>query len=174
MPKQMLIFGAIINSLNTKNMSIRLSKIAKTNPLDRTKSKYYLVQSKRGTIKLEDFAKEIVARSALTLGDVQSVLSNLVEILPLFISLGQTIHLEGFGTFRLTVKSSGTDTPEELTAHNVKSTKIVFLPSTNLKRSLEHLSFEIDKHVSSGDNHEDGDGEDGGDDMSNHPPAGEH
>jgi hypothetical protein len=37
---------------------------------------------------LKDIAKEIEGRSALSLGDVQSVLSNLMEVLPLFLKLG--------------------------------------------------------------------------------------
>jgi predicted histone-like DNA-binding protein len=126
-------------------MAIKLKKIERPNPLDRTTSKYYLVQEKSGTVKLNDIATEIASRSSLTLGDVQSVLSNLMQILPFFFSLGQTIHLDGFGTFRVTIGSEGSDTPEELTVHNVRSKKIVFLPSTELKRSLDKLSFEIEK-----------------------------
>ena len=77
------------------------------------------------------------------MGDVQSVLSNLIEVMPIFLKLGQSIKLEGFGTFRVTVSSDGTATPDELNAHHVKSVKLVFLPSVELKRSLEDISFEI-------------------------------
>jgi predicted histone-like DNA-binding protein len=95
-------------------------------------------------VGIQEIAKEIEERSALSLGDVQSVLSNMVEILPLFLKLGQTISLEGFGSFRISVTSEGTQTPEELTARNVKGVKLIFLPSVELKRNIEGMSFEIE------------------------------
>jgi predicted histone-like DNA-binding protein len=94
-------------------------------------------------VGIQQIAKEIEGRSALSLGDVQSVLSNLVEVLPIFLKLGQSVNLEGFGSFRVSVSSEGTATPEELTARNVKGVKLVFLPSTGLKRSLEDITFEV-------------------------------
>ncbi|GMO25577.1 MAG: hypothetical protein Pg6A_12910 [Termitinemataceae bacterium] len=92
---------------------------------------------------MQEIAKEIEGRSALSLGDVQSVLSNLMEVMPIFLKLGQSVKLEGFGTFRVTVSSDGTAAPEELNAHHIKGAKLIFQPSVNLKRSLEDISFEI-------------------------------
>jgi predicted histone-like DNA-binding protein len=94
-------------------------------------------------VGLAEIAKEIEGRSALSLGDVQSVLSNLMEVMPIFLKLGQSIKLEGFGTFRITVSSDGTATAEELNARHVKGVKLVFLPSVELKRNLEDISYEI-------------------------------
>lgn len=125
-------------------MAVKLKKIQKKNPLHLDVVKWYLTQEKTGTIGMNEIAKEIEGRSALSTGDVQSVLSNLVEMMPLFLKLGQTIKLEGLGSFRITVKSEGTDTPEELNAHHVKSVKLIFQPSIELKRSLETISFEVE------------------------------
>ncbi|MDR2498033.1 MAG: hypothetical protein LBD28_01180 [Tannerellaceae bacterium] len=79
------------------------------------------------------------------------------------------------------LNGSVADAPEALTVHNIKSTKIVFLPAPNLKRSLEHLSFEISKDpVIDDDNDDEDDGNDGsdnggdnGEDEHNPPSAGE-
>jgi predicted histone-like DNA-binding protein len=95
-------------------------------------------------VGINEIAKEIEGRSALSLGDVQSTLSNLVEMMPLFFRMGQTIRLEGFGSFHISVSSEGTDTEEELNTHHVKGVKLVFLPSIELKRNLENISFEIE------------------------------
>ena len=110
-------------------MAVKLKKIIRKNPQNLTQSKWYLTQEKTGTVGMHEIAKEIEGRSALSLGDVQSVLSNLVQMLPLFLKLGQTIKLEGFGSFRVSVASDGTATPEELSAHHIKGVKLVFLPS---------------------------------------------
>jgi predicted histone-like DNA-binding protein len=125
-------------------MAVKLKKIQRKNPQDLTQSKWYLTQEKTGTVGIQEIAREIEGRSALSLGDVQSALSNLVEILPLFLKLGQTVKLEGFGSFRISVTSDGTATADELSAHNVKGVKLLFLPSIELKRGIENISFEIE------------------------------
>ncbi|MDR1219891.1 MAG: HU family DNA-binding protein [Treponema sp.] len=124
-------------------MAVKLKKIQKKNPLHLEMVKWHLTQEKTGTVGIKEIAKEIEGRSALSLGDVQSALSNLVEMMPLFLKLGQTIKLEGFGSFRVTVRSEGTDTAEELNARHIKGVKLVFQPSVELKRSLEGITFEV-------------------------------
>jgi predicted histone-like DNA-binding protein len=124
-------------------MAIKLKRVRKRNPRVLSEAKWYLVQEHSGTLSLNEIASELADRSSLSQGDVLNVLRNLVEVLPVFLKLGQTIRLEGFGTFHIVVQSEGTDTPEELTTHNVKKARIVFLPSIALKEGVEHLSYEI-------------------------------
>jgi predicted histone-like DNA-binding protein len=124
-------------------MAVKLKKIQRRNPQNVALSKWYLTQESGGSVGLPEIAKEIEGRSALSLGDVQSVLSNMVEVLPIFLKLGQSVKLEGFGTFRISVSSEGMATADELTAHHVDGVKIVFLPSMDLKRSVENISFEL-------------------------------
>jgi predicted histone-like DNA-binding protein len=124
-------------------MAVKSKKIQKTPPA----FEHYKMVSYAGknrTVGMNEIAREIERRSALSMGDVQSVLSNMVEMMPLFLKLGQTIKLEVFGTFRITVQNDGTDTAEELNARHIKGVKLVFQPSTELKRSLEDISFEIE------------------------------
>ncbi|MDR3198767.1 MAG: HU family DNA-binding protein [Planctomycetaceae bacterium] len=125
-------------------MAIKLKKIQKKNPQQLNISKWYFTQEKTGSVGINEIAKEIEGRSALSFGDVQSTLSNLVDMMPLFLKMGQTIKLEGFGSFHITVSSEGTDTAEELNTRHVKGVKLIFVPSTELKRSLEDISFEIE------------------------------
>lgn len=125
-------------------MGLKLKKIQRINPQHRNQSKWYLTQNISGSVKTKDIAEEIVKRSALSLGDVQSTLSNLVEIIPLFMKLGQSIRLEGLGSFHISVTSEGVHTAEELTIHQIKNAKIVFVPGIELKKSLEGISFEVE------------------------------
>jgi predicted histone-like DNA-binding protein len=125
-------------------MAVKLKKIQRKNPQNVTLSKWYLTQESTGSVGLPEIAKEIERRSALSLGDVQSTLSNLVEVLPMFLKLGQSIRLEGFGTFRISVSSEGMATADELSAHQVNGVKILFLPSVELKRNVEDISFEVE------------------------------
>jgi hypothetical protein len=52
-----------------------------------------------------------------------------MEVFPVFLKLGQSVNLEGFGTFRVSVTSERTAIPEELNARHVKGVKLLFLPS---------------------------------------------
>jgi predicted histone-like DNA-binding protein len=124
-------------------MPVQLKRVEKRNPQDRSQSKWYLVQENKGSLNLNEIARELADRSSLSQGDVLNVLRNLVEVLPMYLKLGMTIRLEGFGSFHISVKSEGTENPEELTVHNVKKARIVFVPSTTLKEGIEHLSYEI-------------------------------
>ncbi|GHU30765.1 hypothetical protein FACS1894172_04550 [Spirochaetia bacterium] len=124
-------------------MAVKLKKIQRKNPQNVALSKWYLTQKSAGAVGMSEIAKEIEGRSALSLGDVQSVMSNLMEVMPSFLKLGQSIKLERFGTFRVTVSSDGTATPDELDVHHVKGVKLVFLPSVELKYNLDDISFEI-------------------------------
>ena len=65
------------------------------------------------------------------------------DVLPVFLKLGQTVNLEGFGTFHISVSSDGVATPKELNARHVKAVKMLFLPSSELKRNLEDITFEV-------------------------------
>jgi nucleoid DNA-binding protein len=54
----------------------------------------------------------------------------MVEILPLFLKLGQSINLEGFGNFRVSVSSEDADKPEDLNARHIKGVKLLFCRAT--------------------------------------------
>ena len=125
-------------------MSIRLHKVVKKNPQNPTQVKYYLTQSKKGTVGLDDVAKEIAIDEDMSEGNVHATLIGITRHLSRYIKNGNTMRLGNFGSFYLSVQSEGKNTPEELTTHDVKHTKVVFIPGVELKQALEHLSFEID------------------------------
>jgi predicted histone-like DNA-binding protein len=125
-------------------MAFKLKKVRRANPSNPQESKWYLVQERAGTVDLAAITKEVAHRASLSEGDVQSVLTNLVGVLPMFVKLGQSIHLTGFGSFHLSITSNGVETPEELTTHNVKNARLLFTPSIELKRNLEGISYEIE------------------------------
>ena len=58
-------------------MTVKLRKIMKKNPQNLAQAKWYLTQEKTGNVGIKEIVKEIEGRSALSLGDVQSVLSNM-------------------------------------------------------------------------------------------------
>jgi predicted histone-like DNA-binding protein len=98
-----------------------------------------------GTMVLKRIAKEISARSSLTVGDVENVLYNLLEVLPIFLKIGMSIQLGDFGTFRLTLASEGVNEGEEFTVAKIKGVRVVFTPGIELKNALKDITFEEQK-----------------------------
>lgn len=124
-------------------MAIKLKKIQRPIPNNRETKKWYLSQNTAGAVSLKEITAEIVQRTSLARGDVQNVLTTLVDVMPTFLKLGQSVRLGDFGTFRVSVTSEGKDTPEALSAHDVKQARIVFVSGTELRHSIEGVSFEV-------------------------------
>jgi predicted histone-like DNA-binding protein len=126
-------------------MAVNLKKILRKNPQNPNVYKWYFTQQRDDVLDIKDIAREIEARSALTVGDVQSVLTNLVSVLPTFLKMGSSVRMEGFGSFHLSVSSEGVERAEDLGTSQLRGVKIVFMPSEELKNSvrLENLSFKI-------------------------------
>jgi predicted histone-like DNA-binding protein len=116
--------------------------VERPNPQRREERKWYANPVNAGKFTIRDFAKEIAGRSSLTRGDIENVLNNFLEELPTFLKVGMSVKLGEFGTVRLTLSSEGTDRPEQFNASRIKSVKIVFTPSSELKKQLEDITFE--------------------------------
>ncbi|GHT70349.1 hypothetical protein FACS189452_10980 [Bacteroidia bacterium] len=126
---------------------MKFKLVERKNPqTPQAQGKFYANAVNTGKFTLKDFAKEIAGRSSLTRGDIENVLSNFMEELPTFLKLGMSVKLGEFGTMRLSLNSTGTDTPEEFNAHhNILGAKIIFTPSVELKENLKDIVFEEEK-----------------------------
>jgi predicted histone-like DNA-binding protein len=117
--------------------------IKRSNPLRRGDSpKWYATSVNAGKFTIKDFSKEISGRSSLTRGDIENVLSNFLDELPTFLKLGMSVKLGDFGTLRLNLSSEGVDASEQFNVSNIKGVKVIFTPSTDLKKALEDIKFE--------------------------------
>jgi hypothetical protein len=56
-----------------------------------------------------------------------------------------SIQLGEFGTLRLSLSSNGVDDPDNFTAADIKGARIIFTPSSDLKKELEDVKFEAVK-----------------------------
>ena len=117
--------------------------IQRANPQDRTKSKWYASPVNEGKILKSDLAKEIVTVSALSRGDVSSVIENLLEILPKYLLMGKSVSLGELGTLRVSFGSEGVENEKDFIASKISGVKIVFTPGVELKKQLGNIHFEI-------------------------------
>jgi predicted histone-like DNA-binding protein len=104
--------------------------------------KQYASPVNAGRMTVKDFAKEIAGRSSLTRGDIENVLSNFLDELPVFLKLGLSVKLGDFGTLRLNLQSEGVDLGQKFDASNIKGVKVIFTPGSELKNNLAGITFE--------------------------------
>ena len=160
-------------------MAVPFKKVLRKNPRNQSsEAKYYpqLVTLGQST-NLENIAYTMKEMSSLSLGDIQSVLTNFVEAMRTALYNGQSVNIKNFGVFSLGARTSGSETAKDCTVKNIKSVRINFRASTNVKPSLtatragERIEFldimgAVDGTASgSGEDNTNPGGGDGGDDW---------
>lgn len=85
---------------------------------------------------LDDIAYVMKEKSSLTLGDIQSVLTNFVEAMITILYNGQSVNVKNFGVFSLSARTAGVEDVKECTAKNIKAVKINFRPSSTVRPDI--------------------------------------
>lgn len=112
------------------------------NPQDlEAQEKFYAIPVHGNVIGLEKLSKRAAAKSSLTKGDCYNVIDNFMDSIMEYLEEGYRVQLGGVGTFRMSLKSEGAETPEELTSANIKRSRIVFTPGVELKRMLREVKY---------------------------------
>ena len=124
-------------------MAMKLKKVERTNLANRDQKLWYLTKDAGRAIYLDEIAEDIQGRSAMTKGDILSVLSNLVQVLPAHLKKGDSVRLGSFGSFRLSISSTGAESAAALSANDVKGARVVFVAGTELKKAISDVSYTV-------------------------------
>ncbi|MDD4375143.1 MAG: HU family DNA-binding protein [Bacteroidales bacterium] len=98
--------------------------------------KFYAVKQNQGTVSVRDLARRISRETMLGLVETNAVIEALLAAVPALLAEGKLVSLGEFGSFRLTIKSDGTETPEAFNASYIVNLR----PSTYCSKSLIHLT----------------------------------
>ena len=90
-----------------------------------------------GNVTTDQVAREIAAYSSLSSGDVKNVIDNLVTVMTQHLQASQSVTLDGLGSFRLTMRSSGrgVETADEVSASQA-TLQVCFNPNWSLEKYL--------------------------------------
>ena len=116
--------------------------LERKNPQDRSQSKWYAAPVNDGRITENDLKREIVDLSSLSKGDVSNVVESFIEVMPKYLLMGKSVSLGELGTLRLSFSSEGVSDPQDFAVSKIKGVRVVFTPSTELRRSIEDITFE--------------------------------
>lgn len=123
--------------------TVNYSVVARKNPADIESGevKYYATAQAKGTTGIDEIAERISHATTVTRADCLAVLAALEEQISDCLQSGEIVKLGDIGTFRISIGSSGSDTEETFTVALIKTPKVVFLPSQNLKKQISSLNF---------------------------------
>lgn len=113
-------------------MALQFNAVKRINPITKI-AKWYAASRLTGKRGLKELSKDLSEVSSLSAGDVQNVIANLIEQLPKWLMQGNSVKLDGFGTFRLSFSSEGVETEEEVNAGLIKDVRIIFEPDQEIK-----------------------------------------
>jgi len=116
------------------------------NPVDPSApKKHYASPVYHGKITKKEIADDLVLISALSRGDISSVIENLLDSIPKYMLKGYSVQLGELGTLRISFSSEGVDNPNDFNVAMVRGKKILFTPGSAFKEILSKLSLEKDK-----------------------------
>ena len=123
-------------------MTARYSVVAKVNPQDpQGPRKFYPSFKRNGRTTRRTLAVEAADRSTLSDADMDAALANLLTLIPKHLASGQIVDLGDFGTFRLTIRTEGSETEDEVTTRNIRKVNVRFTPGHAFKEMLGEVKF---------------------------------
>lgn len=105
------------------------------------KDTYYARAQYDGVTSIDDIAQLVEQISAISVGDVLSVLNTLGKIVATELANGRIVDLGDLGRIRLSLRSKGMSKPEEVRRETILATRAVFVPGTALRREQQGLRF---------------------------------
>ncbi len=103
--------------------------------------KYYPAITKRGMINTQELARQLAEQSTFHPGVIHGVIECFIRIIPTMLQKGNSVKLDGFGTFSLHVSGEGHDNPEEVSSKDITHVKMSFLPDKQIKNKLSETKF---------------------------------
>ena len=121
---------------------LKIIRVSRRNPRELEEpARIYASAKHEASINLESLAQQIAKRCSLTSTDVNAALHALMEIVPDELLEGKIVTLGQLGSFCLSVRSEGVETPEQLSRSAIKGLKIQYRPGKELKKKLRMVEY---------------------------------
>jgi predicted histone-like DNA-binding protein len=124
-------------------MSISFNVIEKGQPgvVGGGEKKFYASPKVEGVLDIDALSRRIEKISAISAGDISSVLITSVDVIVEELTLGRSVQFGKLGNFRISISSEGQATAEEVTANSIKKARVIFTPGKLIKEMLTRLSY---------------------------------
>jgi predicted histone-like DNA-binding protein len=105
-------------------------------------AKWFATPVNDGKVGQQEIAVDIVNLSSLARGDIGNVINCLIDTIPKYLVMGKSVNLGELGTFRVSFTSKGVEDAKDFTADKISGVRVVFIPSTELRKKLGDIRFE--------------------------------
>jgi len=123
---------------------IKLKTVQRPNPKDATAArKYYVSSQNSGDVTLEEMSEEISDRCTLTETDVLAAISALQREMIKNLLAGKIVRFGTFGSFQLSLSSSGVETADDASQSQVRSARVRFRPGARIQDNLKLLKYSL-------------------------------
>lgn len=124
-------------------MSVRYVQAQLGNPMDLTApKKFYLLEKSVGNIDRNYLIKDMVRNTSLTMMEAATGIDYLFNAIPRFLELGFTVQLSDLGYFKVSIRSEGSDTAEEVSPDKIRSMHLRFIPGADIREQVNKFSVE--------------------------------
>lgn len=104
--------------------------------------KYYASAKMTGEMDIDQLTTAIEKISTVSGADIRAVLYAMVDVATDALSDSKIVRFGDMGSMRISVSSNGYDTPDEVTSHAIKRSKVLFTPGKKLKQMQKLLTYE--------------------------------
>ena len=112
------------------------------NPSDRSAPvKYYPFPQWDTELNLRQVSQRIASHCTLTPADITAVLEAFLNDLPDELMKGHSIRLADLGILKMSFRANGQSSPEKVSARDIHTLRVLFLPGKELKRRLAKTEF---------------------------------
>ena len=118
-------------------------------PKDKQKVRYHARVVIYKTVSSRDIENEIAKRTAINRGEAGAVMDVMAQILREELAEGNSVHIDGIGSFRIKAKSPSVRTKKEIRSESIKFGGIVYTPEKKLLRRLSSTKFIRSRYTSS-------------------------
>lgn len=123
-------------------MAILVKAVQRHNPLDEeAPKKWYVTQVTAAQVDETQVAMDLADETTLNPSEAMMAIRQLRKVLLRHLLGGESVKLGNWGSFSVTISSSGADTKESVTARNITSVNLNFQPDEAFKADLQKASF---------------------------------
>lgn len=87
-------------------------------------------------IKNKEFAEYLEKRSGFHRGQIDGILTEMVDAIRSLLSIGRSVTIEGLGTFQTALTSPGLERPEQVTPGKVSVSRVYFVACPEFSRQV--------------------------------------
>ena len=115
-------------------------KIYQSKVNNKTKDKFYARALHHDTVGVKELARTMQANCTVKYSDIVAVLAELSEVLKQELQRGNRVKRDGLGTFKITLRTTGSDTAKEFSvAQNITGSRVAFIPETSVDAGGNHV-----------------------------------